>query len=437
MTELSRRSFLQTTALTAGTVALSHTKSSGKILGANERVRVGVAGLNGRGSAHVGSYLGMKDVEIAYLIDPDSRTFKKHLAKIEPNGQKPTTVADVRKALDDKTLDAVSIATPNHWHALMTVWACQAGKDVYVEKPCSHNVAEGRAAVDVAERHNRVVQHGTQSRASGSWAKLAEVVKSGKLGKLLVSRALCYKRRKSIGEKPAEKPPAEVDFGIWLGPAQERPFHANLVHYNWHWFWDFGNGDIGNQGVHQMDIARWLIPDAQWPTSAFSLGGRFGYEDQGQTPNTQISVLDYGPDKPQIIFEVRGLETDKYRDQGVGNILEFEGGVVAGGKFYPKGSDKAEALPSVDTPNEGRATSSATSSTPSAPGTPTTCTPRSSKGTSPAACATWPTSRTGWASRSRSTSGGRPSPATRTRPRRSPGWRSTWPRTASSSTRPT
>lgn len=353
MSTFSRRQFLQSTALAAGAVAISHTKSSGKILGANERVRVAVAGLNGRGSAHVGAYLGMKDVEIAYLIDPDSRTFKKHLSKIEPNGQKPTCVADVRKALEDKNLDTISIATPNHWHALMTVWACQAGKDVYVEKPCSHNVWEGRAAVEIAKRTNRVVQHGTQSRANSSWAKMAEIVKSGKLGKLLVSRGLCYKNRKSIGVKPATPAPEEVDFGIWLGPAKEQPHHGNLVHYNWHWFWEFGNGDIGNQGVHQMDIARWMIPGAKWPKSVVSLGGRFGYTDQGQTPNTQIAVLDYGADQPQIIFEVRGLPSDKYHDQGVGNTLEFEGGIVAGGKFYPKNGGKPETLPSVETPERG------------------------------------------------------------------------------------
>ncbi|MCZ2342346.1 MAG: Gfo/Idh/MocA family oxidoreductase [Bacteroidales bacterium] len=353
MPRFSRRQFLQTTALTAGTVALSHTKSSGKILGANETVRVGVAGLNGRGAAHVGSYLRQKNVEIVYLIDPDSRTFKKHLSKIEPNGQKPTCVADVRKALEDKNLDAISIATPNHWHALMTVWACQAGKDVYVEKPCSHNIWEGRAAVEIAKRTNRIVQHGTQSRSSASWAKLAEIVKSGKLGKLLVSRGLCYKNRRSIGTKSPSNPPAEVDFNIWLGPAQQQPHHGNLVHYNWHWFWDFGNGDIGNQGVHQMDIARWMIPNAQWPKTVLSLGGRFGYEDQGQTPNTQMTVLDYGADQPRIIFEVRGLPTEKYHGQTVGNTLEFENGIVVGNQFHPKSGGKPEPLPSVELPPRG------------------------------------------------------------------------------------
>jgi len=161
----------------------------------------------------------------------------------------------------------------------------------------------------------------------------------------LVSRGLCYKPRGSIGMKPNSSPPPEIDFSLWLGPAGDRPFHANLVHYNWHWFWDFGNGDIGNQGVHQMDIARWMIPDAALPKSVISLGGRFGYTDQGETPNTQIAVFDYG--RTQLIFEVRGLLTEKYQDEKIGNILQLEAGIIAGGKFYPKGSKKSEPLPSV------------------------------------------------------------------------------------------
>ena len=158
-----------------------------------------------------------------------------------------------------------------------------------------------------------------------------------------MSRGLCYKSRKSIGEKPETPPPAEVDFNLWLGPAAERPHHANLVHYNWHWFWDFGNGDIGNQGVHQMDVARWMIPDALWPKSVVSLGGRFGYTDQGQTPNTQMAVMDFGG--TLLVFEVRGLKTKDYFGQTVGNILHYEAGTVAGGKFYEKGKeDKPVAL---------------------------------------------------------------------------------------------
>ncbi len=353
MAHLTRRTFLKSSLAASVTFTIGGTKSTGRVLGANDTIRVGVAGLNGRGGAHVSEFAErFKDnVQIAYLIDPDTRAFAGRVRQVEAKGgTTPKTVQDIRTALEDKNLDVISIATPNHWHALMTIWACQAGKDVYVEKPCSHNVHEGRIAVEIARKHNRIVQHGTQSRSSGRWALLAEIVKSGKLGKLLVSRGLCYKPRGSIGIKPPGAAPTEVDFNVWLGPATETPHHANLVHYNWHWFWEFGNGDIGNQGVHQMDVARWMIPGATLPKSVFSLGGRFGYTDQGETPNTQIAVMDFG--ETLLIFEVRGLRTDRFHGQGVGNILHFESGIVAGDKFYPKGKDAPEPLPSVDVNRE-------------------------------------------------------------------------------------
>lgn len=349
---LNRRRFLGQSLAAAGAgFAIGGTRSTGRVLGANDAIRVAVAGLNGRGSAHVGSYVKMPGVAITYLVDPDTRTYGQHLKTIESKGgPTPSTVQDIRRVLDDKNVDVVSVATPNHWHSLMTIWACQAGKDVYVEKPCSHNVHEGRIAVEAARRYHRIVQHGTQSRSSKEWALAAAAVHSGKLGKLLVSRALCYKPRGSIGFKPNTTPPEQVDFNLWLGPAPQQPFHANLVHYNWHWFWDFGNGDIGNQGVHQMDIARWLIPPAQgqsatYPKTVLSLGGRFGYRDQGQTANTQISVMDFGD--TQLIFEVRGLKTDTFHGEKVGNIAHLEEGIVIGGKFYPKGSKKGEPLSSL------------------------------------------------------------------------------------------
>jgi predicted dehydrogenase len=237
----------------------------------------------------------------------------------------------------------------------MTIWACQAGKDVYVEKPLSHNIHEGRIAVETARKFNRIVQHGTQSRSSAGEQKVMAAIHSGKLGKLLVSRGLCYKpgdpgkesTRGDIGFKPTEPPPPELNFDLWLGPAPEQPFHKNIVHYRWHWFWDFGNGDIGNQGVHEMDKARWAINTATHPKSVISFGGRFGPKDQGQVPNTQVALLDYGD--TQLIFEVRGLKSDKYMDQGVGNIFHLEAGDIRGTKFYPKGSpDKSAPLPDVE-----------------------------------------------------------------------------------------
>jgi predicted dehydrogenase len=360
---LSRRDFLGRSLAAAGVgagFAIGGTKSSGRILGANETIRIAVAGLNGRGASHVAGFAPMPDVEVVCLVDPDSRTYGGRLKQVEAvrkkagksGGQTPATEKDIRRVLEDKSIDAISIATPNHWHALMTIWACEAGKDVYVEKPCSHNVHEGRVAVEAARKNNRIVQHGTQSRTESRWAQAVEVIRTGELGKLLVSRALCYKPRKSIGEKPNTTPPNEVDFDIWLGPAPKQPYHENLVHYNWHWFWDFGNGDIGNQGVHQMDIARWLIPasrsaSATYPRTVISVGGRFGYRDQGQTANTQISVMDYGD--TQLIFEVRGLDTPPYHGVKVGNIAHLEAGTLIEDKFYPKGKKDAVPLSQVAT----------------------------------------------------------------------------------------
>ncbi len=355
---LNRRQFINHSLAAAGVgagFAIGGTKSSGRVVGANDTILLAVAGLNGRGGSHVDEFGKIPGVEIRYLVDPDTRTYQRRLDQIKKNGGRaPAPVQDIRRVLDDKSIDAVSVATPNHWHALITIWACQAGKDVYVEKPCSHNVHEGRVAVEAARRYNRIVQHGTQNRSSREWALAAAAVRSGKLGKLQVSRALCYKPRDSIGVKPVMNPPTQLDFDIWLGPAARQPFHANLVHYNWHWFWDFGNGDIGNQGVHEMDKARWLIPaastsshgaSATFPKSVLSLGGRFGYHDQGQTANTQISIMDFGD--AQLIFEVRGLKTTAFHGQKVGNIAHLEAGTLIGGKFYPKGETKAVPVSSI------------------------------------------------------------------------------------------
>ena len=289
----------------AASITLAGTKSSGRVLGANDTIHIAVAGLNGRGGEHVRAWTGMKDVEITYLIDPDTRTYARRLKQIAGRGRKePKVIKDVRQALEDKNLDAISIATPNHWHALITIWGCQAGKDVYVEKPCSHNIHEGRIAVEAAKRYNRIVQHGTQGRSSIEMARGVEVIKSGQLGKLLVSRGLCYKpgagpsTRASIGYAPPSDPPEELDFNLWLGPAKEQPYHRNLVHYRWHWFWEFGNGDIGNQGVHEMDKARWAIPGGTLPHSVISLGGRLGHvqPDQGADAKQPDRHLRLRPD---------------------------------------------------------------------------------------------------------------------------------------------
>jgi predicted dehydrogenase len=348
MSRTNRRTFLKGTLAAAGAgFAIGGTKSSGRIVGANEAIRVAVAGVNGRGKDHIGELARVDGVRITHLVDPDTRTFARAAALIEERGgSTPETLQDVRRVLENKDVDVLTIAAPNHWHALLTIWGCQAGKDVYVEKPCSHDVREGRVAVEVARKHDRIVQHGTQSRSDRRWAQVAEIARTGKLGKLKVARGLCYKPRESIGVKPDGAPPAELDYNLWLGPAEERPFNPNYVHYNWHWFWPFGNGDIGNQGVHQMDIARWMIPGATLPTGVVSLGGRFGYKDQADTPNTQLAAMPFG--ETLLIFEVRGLPTDEYRGLKVGDVLHFEGGTVTDRAFFPSDSDRPADLPAVD-----------------------------------------------------------------------------------------
>jgi predicted dehydrogenase len=353
MKKITRRRFLNQAAAASAVFPLftiAGTKSSGKVLGANETIRVGQAGIHGQGNAHIDQYLGLKDVQVTYLIDPDRSLFESRSKKVrDRGGNDPKCVQDIREALDDKDLDVISVATPNHWHSLIGIWACQAGKDVYIEKPLSHLVAEGRRVIEAARKYGRLVQHGTQQRSSESRANEIAAVQSGKYGKLLVSKGYCCKPRWSIGRKPAAAPPAELAFDLWLGPAPQQPYHANLVHYNWHWFWDFGNGDIGNQGVHEVDVARWAIKGATLPTKVWSLGGRFAYEDQGETPNTQMAVYEYGD--VLLVFEVRGL-VDKDKDSPykfkVSNEYYTDQGMITNGKFHPRGGGTPEPLAKFD-----------------------------------------------------------------------------------------
>lgn len=361
MSNVTRRTFLGSSlAAVGGSLLVSadsqakgligRQKAIGRPLGANDRIRVGVAGIRGQGGSHIVNYAQMKDqnVELLCLIDPDSRLFEPR-AKVceDKGGYRPKyCVQDVRYALDDKDLDGLSIATPNHWHALMTIWACQAGKDVLVEKPMSHNVHEGRIVVETARKYNRMVQHGTQRRCEREWAHAIAAIKSGKLGKLKIARGICYRNRPSIGWKPHTQPPKELDYNMWLGPAPYMPFHENRVHYNWHWLWETGNGDIGNQGVHQMDVASWGIHGCKLPRSVISIAGMYGYNDQRTIPNTQVAFMDFGD--VQLIFEVRALPTEGYRGTKVGNIFHLEEGDVIEAKWYPKGSTEPAPLPDVE-----------------------------------------------------------------------------------------
>jgi len=275
----------------------------------------------------------MPDVEIAAICDADTATFAPALAIIQQAGKKaPDTVQDVRRILDRQDIHCISSATPNHWHALVAIWAMQAGKDVYIEKPASHEVLEGRRMVEAARKYGRICQVGTQSRSNKGMRDAIEFIHKGGIGKVYLARGLCYKRRDSIGKVTSATPvPATVDYPLWLGPAPEKPVMRRQFHYDWHWQWDYGNGDIGNQGVHEMDKARWGLGARRFPKSVLGIGGRFGYVDDGQTPNTELVFLEY--DDAWIIFEVRGLPTNDLRGARVGNIWYGTKGIVVSGSY--------------------------------------------------------------------------------------------------------
>lgn len=332
----SRRSFLQTTAA-GSSLLLLNTRASGQVKGANDRLRIAVAGVNGRGQSHLDGWLSQENVEVAYLIDPDAKVLASSMKKMEEKSKGRLTtqgVADVRHALDDKTLDAISVATPNHWHSLITIWAAQAGKHVYVEKPMSHDVSEGRVAVAAQEKYGVVIQHGTQSRSNAKIAGLHEAIRSGKFGKLKIAYGYCCKERGSIGHKPFSDPPANLDWKLWRGPAVIDKYHDNYVHYNWHWFWNTGNGDLNNQGTHQLDIARWALDsDVTHPTRVMAIGGRFQWNDQGETPNTMMAVAEY-PNGQWVFFNVRNVNYKGYQRQ-VENEYYFEdGGKIIRDRYY-------------------------------------------------------------------------------------------------------
>lgn len=273
-----------------------------------DRTRIAVIGLHQRGTdGHIAGFINDDRLEIVALCDVDTSQFKRPQQKLADKGRPVAkTYQDIRQLLDDKDVQAVSIATPNHWHTLAGIWAMQAGKDVYVEKPVSHNVSEGRRLEQARVKYDRVCQAGLQSRSNRATQEAIKYIHDGNIGKVKLSRGLCYKRRKSIGHFDDSTPPATLAYDIWLGPAPVRPFNKNRFLYEWHWNWDYGNGDVGNQGVHQMDIARWAL-NKDLPNSVTGLGGRFSYSDDGQTPNTMLTLYDYGDAK--LLFEVRGLET--------------------------------------------------------------------------------------------------------------------------------
>jgi predicted dehydrogenase len=331
MSRTSRRTFLERSLLTATAIAaapLSAPLARSAQASPADRIRIAVIGVRGRGRAHIGGFKNSPDSEVVAICDPDEGIIGPAM-QLVPEAKYHR---DLRRILDDPTIDAVTIATPNHWHSLAAIWALQAGKHVYVEKPLSHNLFEGRQVVTAAKKYGKVVQHGSQARTQPATREAMAWLHEGGLGEVKLARGLCYKRRRSIGKVDGpQTPPATLDYDLWTGPAPMQPLMRKNLHYDWHWVFATGNGDIGNQGVHQMDIARWGLGIDSHPTRIASLGGRLGYDDDGNTPNSQVTLLDYG-DK-QIVFEVRGLETGSYRGANIGVIFFGEKGYLVSGSY--------------------------------------------------------------------------------------------------------
>ena len=348
MSKQSRREFVKTSALAVAGAALP-ARSWSRILGANSDLRVAVIGLNGRGKNHLGSLAKIPGVRVVALCDADRAVLDK--VKGTVGDGTCATYVDMREVFASADVDAVTVATPNHWHSLAGIWAMQAGKDVYLEKPVSHNIWEGRQLVAAAAKYKRVIQAGTQIRSGEGLREAVAWVRAGNLGKITASRGFCYKRRDSIGSVSGPQAvPSTIDYNLWSGPAPLVPPHRNTkngpVHYDWHWIWLYGNGDVGNQGIHQMDVARWFLGESSLPKHTLSVGGRLGYVDDGQTPNTQVVIHDYAT--APLIFEVRGLPSkagltgsgvdprenadtagmDTYQGVAIGNVIDCEGGKV-------------------------------------------------------------------------------------------------------------
>lgn len=360
----ARRSFLKTTSIGVAAAAISPALLQAETIkkptvipqgakGANDRIRVAVLGVNGRGKSHIEEIMGLSEksnVEVAVLCDPDMDILQKRADDFEKKyGKKVLIEQDFRKTYEDKTIDAVSIATPNHWHALQTIWACQAGKDVYVEKPGTHNIYEGKKVIEAAYKYNRIVQHGVQLRSSVAIREAVQHLRDGLIGRVYMSRGLVYRWRPDIGNKGISATPPGLNYDLWCGPAPMRPFTKNLVHYNWHWHWNYGNGDVGNQGIHETDLCMWGLDVNSLPERITSMGGKFLWDDCKEVPEIQTSIYHYPKEKKMIQFEVRNWCTNLEDGAGVGNIFYGDKGylVVKGyGTYESFLGEKREKGPS-------------------------------------------------------------------------------------------
>ncbi|GAB2991320.1 Gfo/Idh/MocA family oxidoreductase [Cyclobacterium sediminis] len=326
--ESSRRSFIKKSAVAGSAALIAPTIVPSSVFGANDRINAAVLGLNGRGKSHIQGFMSQKNVKIKTFCDPDMNILKERQKSFKEKYNADVVLEqDLRKVMDDKEIDVISIASPNHWHALTTIWACQAGKDVYVEKPGSHNIWEGRKMVEAAHKYDRIVQHGVQLRSSPAVQEAIQLIRDGYIGNVYMARGLVFRWRPSIGDKGFSPVPEGLDYDLWTGPAPKTPFTENLVHYNWHWNFDYGNGDVGNQGIHETDLCMWGL-DVGLPTKITSMGGKFLWDDAKTVPEVLTSVYKY-PDENKIIqFEVRPWCTNAEGGATVGNIFYGDKGYL-------------------------------------------------------------------------------------------------------------
>ena len=342
MSKLTRRDFIKSSMAAGAAVAIAAPFS--RVRGANGDIRVAVVGTGGQGGGHMRYFHNCNGARLVAICDADRNHIERRAGAFKKeHGIDLKTYVDVRELLEDKSIDAITSATPNHWHSLVTIWACQAGKDVYIEKPVSHNVWEGRKMVEAARKYNRIVQTGTQKRSDLGLMEAYKYIKDGNLGAIKWSRGFCYKARYEgtngivNGTNGPNPVPEGVDYNLWCGPADMEPLRRKDLHYKWHWVWNTGNGDLGNQGIHEMDLARWALGDPNHlAPSVMSFGGRFRVNDAGETANTQVVYLGYRP--APLIFEVRGLPVAKgrrdmpnYRGTRVGMVIQCQDGYFVGG----------------------------------------------------------------------------------------------------------
>jgi len=334
----SRRFFLGAASALAAT----------RVWGANDKINMAIVGLGGRGTNHLNIYSRLPDARVAALCDIDQAAREKAQATLVKNtSEKAKEFEDLRQAFADPGVDAVSIATPNHWHALATILACKAGKDVYCEKPACYNIHEGQVMIQVARETKRMVQIGSQHRSTPFKMKAMDAMHQGLIGQIYLAKGLCFKRRNTIGHTDDSPTPPGVNWDLFLGPAPLRPYNENRFKYKWHWFWDTGNGDIGNQGVHEIGICRWGLGDPDFPKSAFATGGKYAYTDDQETPNTLLASYDYGG--REIVFEVRGLLTGAEGTPQTRRPRPPAGAAVAPGDAVPA----VPPAPTVTAPRNG------------------------------------------------------------------------------------